>query len=540
MDEIGKTNQLYWKSGTAKDMSKWHPKRSKVTSNRIFSDLETAIPILTSEPPEPTVIGVPDNMIKEQIKKGLSMAYEIKYKMQQKLQKAIRSWAHNRLGVIKYKWDEDKGFMTYNVLTRNIGIDKRATSKDDCEYIWEMQESTVEWLTETFPIKKDKILSKYGKDNPKRKIKYLEFWGGGGEWVCWKLDEIILDKMKNPNWNYGEPAHGEKDTFDYIPEVEGENLFDTPQFPYLFLNVFNTGETTGIYDETSLIEESIPLQEGVNQLEQQIIDLNEGQKRVWMASGEAISEKQFQQLIDKTGDLGVYLDRKAPAGGLTQVQSGKPDASLFNNLNHLLSEIDNIIGIHSTTRGERGQQETLGGRQLLMGSDYGRLDLIVRNVEQLMEEWYGAYLHMIKVYADQPEVLEDGMSRIELTGEQIPVTTTIMVKKGSTLPTDDITRMQNALQLASMRMIDPETLFEEMDYPDPQGRMQKLVQWMQMTGQIMPQGAMGGGAGGGQEQLDKIDQLLKSREFQALPDEEKQAALQKAKQAVEQIKQGQQ
>ena len=231
-------------------------------------------------------------------------------------------------------------------------------------------------------------------------------------------------------------------------------------------------------------------------------------------------------------------DSILPQGGLQQIQSGKPDASLFNNLTHLLAEIDNIIGIHSTTRGERKEQETLGGRQLLMGSDYGRLDLIVRNVEQLMEDWYNAYLHMIKVYSDQPEILESDEERIELSGEQIPITTIIMIKKGSTLPTDDVTRMQNAMQLAGMGMIDPETLFEEMDYPDPAGRVQKLLQWKQMTGEIMPQGMPGGmpGQEQGGEELARVDQLLQSPEFQALPDDQKKSALQKAKQAVAQIK----
>ena len=300
-----------------------------------------------------------------------------------------------------------------------------------------------------------------------------------------------------------------------------------------------------MYDETSLIEESIPLQEGVNQLEQQILDLNEGQKRVWTASGEAISEEKFQGLINKTGDLGVYLDRKAPAGGLQQVQSGKPDNSLFNHLTHLLGEIDNTIGMHSTTRGERAQQETLGGRQLLMGSDYGRLDLIVRNVEQVIEEWYNAYLQTLKVYSLEAEILSDGKETIELRKEEIPNDIVIMIKKGSTLPADDKTRFQNAIQLAQFEMIDPATLFEEMKYTNVEKRVQALFQWLAMTGKIQQPmagtpatGQLGELEGQQKQQLARLQQILQSPQFQQLPPEEQQAIVQKGRGAVETIKGG--
>jgi hypothetical protein len=556
IDDIGKRNKRYWVLGTDKDLKAVHPKKSKLISNRIFTDVETAIPILTSEPPEPTVIGNITNEQRTKIQKGLELAYEVKYRMQQKLQCLLRHWFLFRLGALKYRWDEDRGFITENTLPKKIGFDKRATSKDDCEYFWEELEDTAGNIIEKFPKVKNEIVQLAGEKGMKSKMKYIEFWGGKGEWVCWKLREIILDKIKNPNWDY---------------ENEENNIFKKPQFPFILMNVFSIGDETGMYDETSLIEQSIPILDGANQLEQQIIDLNEGQKRVWVVSGEAMSEKKAQDLVDKTGDLMVYLDRKAPAGSVAQVQSGKPDASLFDNLTHLLGEIDNIMGIHSTTRGERAQQETLGGRQLLMGSDMGRLDLIVRNVETVIEEWYNAYLHMIKVYSVGGDVLRSATNeQIELKPEDIPNDVSIMVKKGSTLPIDDRTKMDNAIQLASAGMIDPKTLFEEMGYPNTDQRVQDLYQWLQMTGKIipqqqqMPQGSpemagqpaqptpeqagmpVGQGVGqppiqqGGQadQQLARLNQVLQSPQFQSLPDDQKLAFIQRGKEIIQQIKQG--
>lgn len=556
IDDIGKRNKRYWVTGTDKDLAKVHPKKSKLITNAIFTDVETAIPILTSEPPEPTVIGNVTNEQKTKIQKGLELAYEVKYRIQQKIQCLLRHWFLFRLGVFKYRWDEELGFITENTLPKKIGFDKRATSKDDCEYFWQELEDTAEKIIAKFPKAKKEILQIAGKEGMKSKMKYLEFWGGNGEWVCWKLKEIILDKIKNPNWDY---------------ENEENNIFKKPQFPFILMNVFSIGDETGMYDETSLIEQSIPIQDGINQLEQQIIDLNEGQKRVWVASGEAMSEKKAQDLVDKTGDLMVYLDRKAPAGSVAQVQSGKPDASLFDNLSHLRNEVDNVIGIHSTTRGERAQQETLGGRKLLMGSDMGRLDLIVRNVETVIEEWFNAYLHMVKVYSVEGDVLRSTTNeQIELKPEDIPNEIQIMVKKGSTLPIDDRTKMDNAIQLAGAGMIDPKTLFEEMGYPNTDQRVQALYQWLQMTGKVVPQQApqiagqtaqpaseqagmpVGQEVGqtgtpqtppqqqGGQadQQIARLNQVLQSPQFQSLPDDQKLQFIQRGRQVLEQIKGG--
>jgi hypothetical protein len=545
IDKEGEINKRYWRYGTTRDLTKLHPSKSKIIINRIFTDVETAIPILTANTPEATVMGNFDNDVREQVQEALKIAFEVKYKMQQRLQSLIRHWFLFKVGIFKYRWDMDRGFITENVIAKKVGMDKRATEKENCEYIWEELEDSVENLVEKFPKKKKDLIDITGKDSTKSKVKYIEFWGGSGEWVCWAIPAkgLILEKKKNPNFDY---------------ENEENNLFRKPEFPYLFLNVLNVQDNTSLYDETSLIEECIPAQEGANQLEQQILDLNEGQKRVWVAMAEAMSERKAQELVNKTGDLVVYLDRKAPQGGLQQVQSGKPDASLFNNLTHLLSEIDNITGVHSTTRGERAQQETATGRQLLMSSDIGRMDMIVRNVEQVVEDWYNAYLHMLKVYSIGPEVLMNGEQKIELTADMIPTDLLIMIKKGSTLPTDDITRMQMAQGLAQVSMIDPKTLFEEMGYGNIDQRVQDLYQWLQVTGRIQPQMPQGvgqppqgvgqetGGVGqqmsqqGGnpqEQQLARLQGILQSEQFNSLPPEQQKEVVGQARQIVEQIKQ---
>ena len=83
-----------------------------------------------------------------------------------------------------------------------------------------------------------------GVDNPKSKVKYVEFWGGNGEWVVWKFGRYILEKKKNPNFDYGDMGGNNGQTF---------NLFKKPRKPYLTLSVFNLGKT--VYDYCSLDEQ---------------------------------------------------------------------------------------------------------------------------------------------------------------------------------------------------------------------------------------------------------------------------------------------
>jgi hypothetical protein len=142
-----------------------------------------------------------------------------------------------------------------------------------------------------------------------------------------------------------------------------------------------------------------------------------------------------------------------------------------------------------------------------------------------------------------------------------------MVKKGSTLPTDDRTRMDMAKELAAAGLIDPATLFEEMGYANIDQRFQKLVEWLQMTGKIAPQqqiqpqpgagatgapagggtppgqpatpgGAPAGGQGGPGDHIARLQQILQSPQFQKLPDAEKQQFIQRSRQVLESIKGG--
>ena len=520
-DKVGKKNELYWEKGTDIKSDTIHPKKANIVDNRIFMSVETILPMITSQTPEPSILGIRDNNdLREKLVKVLTIAYEVKQRLQLKLQSVIRHWFLYKIGVWKYRWD--KGFITETVRPEKMGFDPRATEKDNCEYMFEWMEDSIENLMTKFPKKKKEIIAQYTKDKRKAKVKYLEFWGEGGKWVVWKLGGILLDKQKNPNFDY---------------KNEENNLFKKPQFPYLLLKVFNLGKN--LYDDSSLIEQAISLQDSVNKRKNQISDLTDEQKKLIIASSRAISKQALQESIDKYGYMGLWLDNGEISD--VQVTGGQTDAYIFNDLAQSIGEIDNIMGTHSTTRGERKEQETLGGRKLLTSADYGRVETIILNIEQLMEDWYNAYLHLLKVYSLEDSEFDNGEETIVLSREEIPKGTLVMVKKGSTLPVDKAARAEMAVKLAQFNFIDPLTLFEELGYGKAEERTEKLYEWLARTGKIQPGSTGQQGVGEespGIRQLATLRQIMTSEQFRSLPPERQRPLVERARAIVNRIKGG--
>ena len=537
-DNQGKVNKSYWRTGgKEQDDLIIHPRHSKARLNRIFTDVETMIPILTSEEPEGILTGIEDNNIKSQTQLATSMAWD-KYKMQYHMQKLARHWLIYKVGVLKYRWDKVKGFTTENVITRKIGFDKRATSKQNCEFIWEEMEDSVENLKDKVPKAADELISQFGEKAKKTKVKYHEFWGGNGKWVVWKYDKIVLDKMENPNFDYENPEN---------------NIFDEPQFPYLLLNVFNLGDENSLYDDTGCIEVAAPTQDGINDLERLILDLNRGRKRTMIADGGVVTEKQAQSLVNDIGDdiIRVGDTKGNVAGAIQMLQPGVPDGGMFQNLGSLQAEVDNIFGIHPTAKGEQGQgHETAKGRQMIIQGDYGRIDMIVRNMEGVAEEWFNAYLQMMKVYSTQPEKFDNGEEQTLFDASIVPHGALVLVKKGSTLPTDEISKREAAMKLAQMDLIDPKTMLDELGYPNPEEMANKLYEWLLAQGKLkvmpgqqqQPQGQPGAQPGQGanpqaEQAAQRIQQMIQSRQFQQLPPDQQAAFIQKAKMTLQQVNQ---
>jgi hypothetical protein len=483
IDEKASKNEKYWK-GEQLDTKRIPAPRAKIVDNRIFMSIETIIPLLTSNIPEPEIQNCPDNDIYQRISDILKIEYEIRYSMPSRLREFCRNWAIGYIGVLKYRWDKEYGFQTEVVPWRKIGFDPISTTLRDCDFAYEYMEDTLEGLIARFPDAEKEIKQKYNKENLGSKVRYVEFWGDNGKWVCWKLEKIILGKMKNPNFDYTPEKTTQIDNFGNETEIETtNNIFKRPKFPYIIGKYFSFNDS--IYDVSSVTEQAIPIQDAINKRKNQISDHCDMNKRVLVVPSTAMPREDFQKILDQVGEVGIYVE----GGSAEEVQQlmGRMDSTYYNDLTHSIGELDNIMGTHSTTRGERTGKETATGRQMLYQADLGRIGGAIEDiVESVVEEWYNAYLHMHKVYSDQIKY-QDGKTNLLLKREEIPNDVLVMVKKGTSTPLDKATRIELAMQWGNSDKLDPESMYSEVGYPKANEMAEKMKAWWREQGKMPPE-----------------------------------------------------
>jgi len=492
LDQIGDINERYW-LGKQIDSRKLRDFRSKVVENVIFQTVETIIPIITSKPPEPVVTSASETPESQQQARNYQRILLQKYekdKIRGKFQMIVRHNELRRIGILKYKYDSKiDDIVTDYVLPKNIIIDK------DGEWVAEYMEDTVAEILNKFPEKMDEIIKEFGlraemkKDgtyDPETidqkglatKIKYVEFWTD--EYVVWKYKNIIFKKLKNPNFDYEgvEKTETDENGEEVATEVYYYNYFDRPKMPYIFYSTFNLG--VNVWDDTSLVEQGIPLQDVINKRQRQIDD-NFSDNGVLMGSGDYITKEELAKYMGNPEDK-VWVEHGNPAEGISRLAPKQLAPFAYESLSGLKTSVDNVLGVHSTTRGERQGKETLGGRQILREADFGRIDLLVRSLEEVADELYKAWMHMMKVYFTQVHyarlIGKDGAQQvIEYSRDSIENGMEITVKEGSTLPVDKVSQRQEAIELMQMGSIDPITLYEKLEWPNPLESAKRLFLW---------------------------------------------------------------
>lgn len=485
LNKVGKDNENYWKADQI-DPVRLQDWQSKIVDNRLFMSVETVIPIMTSRTPEPT-LRLGDGDLRENTKQFLMNLWEVPNDdvaspgMQEIFEMVSRHWMIYRIGVLKYYYDAEIDDMVSTYVHPNkMVFDNKARNFKESRFVGEYVDDTLKEMEDKFPAEKIKALKELlGKEGGEMtKINYLEFWTP--EYVVYKFKEIILDKKKNPNWDYGDLGGGQF------------NLFKAPRIPYLALNVFNLGN--GVYDDTSLMDQAKKLQDGVNKRKNQIND-NANDNGVLIGSGEYIDKKVLEGYTGSPREK-LWLKKGNPSDAIARLAPKQMAAHVYQDLQDSKSEIDNMFGAHSTTRGERGQQKTLGEARLLKQGDLGRIDLLSRALDRLAEDWYASMLHMNLVFKDKPKKVnsndEDGteiiFDRNEYLDEQGQLKSIIIkVKAGSAMSIDKDVRRAEAVELAAQGLIDPITFYERMDYANPREMAMQLLLWQTNPMSLFPE-----------------------------------------------------
>lgn len=470
----GKKNEYYWAADHLRSISlRWH--NSRIVQNVIYTGVETMIPIITSRPAEPIISIADDEQEDEEESKEfvdmlekvlLDKYYDEDYPQQELMEMLARHLLLYKVGIPKIIWDEriDDYIIEY------IHPHKMIVSADGHynQDVWGTQylEKPLKWILEQFPEKTNEIIANMFPGKTEEDIKqfgntvigFWEYHPEDGSYVVWKMKDVILQKKLNPYLVWTDDKEFDKTA----------NHFDYPHKPVMFLNSQNLGRH--IWDDTTPVMQALSVQDGINLMQRIITDTARDQG-ILIGAQELIDRDELYKYTGAPTDK-LSVKGADPARALHRLEPKQLAQFVQENLVHLIGMADNIMGTHATTRGDRSGNTTLGQDQLAKESDYGRIDLIVRGIERLSIEIYNWEVQMMlakytaKHYA---KVLgeEKGKRLFELMKKFNKRGIKIVVKAGSTLPTDKISMRAEALDLAKMNRISNLDLYKRLDFPNP-------------------------------------------------------------------------
>lgn len=508
LDQIREKNEKYF-VGDQLDPKSVPPGQSAIVDNRILISIETMASIVTSTTPQPWVIVTPLNKkgrkLQNKLERFLRDEWEYEQNMQQKMERMYRIHAMSRIAFQKIVWDDDTdSFHIDNVRPEKLRYDLKARDIQASNYVAEFVEMTIGEAMEKFEESIEyfkELMARDSELSERSEIIVVEYWSKYRDkesnkiesFVAWKYKDKILGKDFNPYWN-----------------KKGENHFKKPRYPYWTMNSINTAKS--LVDDTSLIEQAIPIQDGINKRKRQI-DANAGLANgVIVGSAQYMEKDVFDKITMQPGEK-IFLNSEAEDihNGFGVMTGRSLDSGVFQDMLHSIRESDNIFGTHDTTRGEKTSTETATGRVLLRDADYGRLDLTSRSYEQSAEEAYNWMIQMLYVKVKNPkniitpkesdnpkqsyiesmglrpvEEIQDTISSKDLKGFKVKV----IVKKGSTKPKDPAAMQDMAMTIMQVGQMDPLTFHEIMggyEWPEPRKAARRLFLWNSDPSALFPE-----------------------------------------------------
>jgi len=506
LDKRRKILHDYWK-GNQLDESQMEPWQLKFVDNLIWQDLETRISIAAAKMPDITVIPPVDDPVSRERALKIEKALDIRINnenIRRLIKDGLRDNNLDLIGVLKVYWDPNRGKngdYTYDLVNpKKISMDHTATiphdgySADNMETIYEWLEEPVAVVCAKFPNKAaelKKLLNIELENSPRlaSKMKYLEVWftsydkdGKPIEGVCWKYQNLILDKVKNPyyDWSGVQKPNGK------TPKTTFKNFFDMPRKPYIFFNYQNLGESP--IDDTSPAEQSIPIQRAINKRGRQITEISDNAVPKKVFSGNFITKDEARK-VSQDPNESVWLDKADDVNkAFTTINAAPPSPLLFQDLISLRGQVDAKFATHGITRGESVAPQQSGiSKQITRQGDLQIADDVVEiTVVRVISEIAGWSLQMMKsMYTEEHDLKSVGKDGevTTLSVDQTLIDDGIGLQvKAST--TDRTKRSADALQLTSAKTIDPLSLYEDMDVPNPKERAKRLITFLmgQMDG----------------------------------------------------------
>jgi len=465
----------------------------------MFEAIETFLPIATRSNPEPVVAstaGQQDDVTK--LVRNALVYQADKQQLRMKLKAMTRGWTLYLVGVLEIQWsNEHNDIETRVILPSRMIFDPKAEIGQDGtyygEYLGQKKRATAKRLASMFPNKK-KIIEAKCQGNWGTRLVYVK-WNTRTD-MFFTLDGFTLGKYKNPNWNYDgeyestDPATGAKST----EEVRGRNHFAHPEFPYVFLSIFNLGRRP--HDETSLMYQNIPLQDLINRRYLQMDRNVDAQNNGIVLSGKSFTKEQAAEAATQLARGNpLWVPDGQIEGSYKRDNPPALAADIFTHLQDARNELRNIFGTSGSTPQGTEDQKTVRGKVLINQLDASRIGGgVTEYIERVAANVYNHWVQMMYVYYTEERLFPIlGSQQGEEFGRVVNSALGdsrlhVSVKDGSLIPKDPLTQRNEAMDLWSAQAIDPITLFKRLDFPNPMQSAKDLLTWqMIQQGRLAPQ-----------------------------------------------------
>lgn len=485
-----------------------------ISANLLFEAMETFLPAALSRNPEPVVWSdnsPQGNSIADGVKTMLQYHAD-QLALRPKLNLVTRKWALDFLGVLKHGWDDNiKEIKTEVRDAKNFVFDPDGyvdVYGDFSSYLGERITVTAEKLIEMFPEKKELIFIKVDGQLG-TSVTYTEWWTD--DYCFYTFQDILLDKNKNPHFNYDvEGTDEERDEEGNVIReaqegVTGKNHFAKPFKPYTFLSVFNLQK--GPHDATGLIEQNIPNQRLISRRTEQI-DYNISRAN----NSTVFSENNFNQQTAKQAASAWTKGHPIlvpPGSPIDQAIKDFPPPSIpnafFTELENNMNNLRSIFGVQGITASKGDEDQTARGMILQQQYDNSRIGGgIGDKLEMVAKNVFNWWVQLYYVYYDEAHFASvmgqlKATEYIELSSQNLTARLVVSVSPDSMKPHDEITEMNQALSLWEAGAIDPQTLLVRLNFPNAketagQFMMYKLnpqayfaMNWPDLMGAITPQ-----------------------------------------------------
>lgn len=465
--------------------------QSKIIVNKIFQNLDTLVPVAAANIPAPVCTlpeGVEDDgkaidyrTYATQLEEML-LAIAQEQHLEYKLQEAVTQLELNYLAVLTYEYCEKEGEIEIEVEdsrkfllpgdgSRDWVIKRCAKTYGDLKEEMEEGEGG-EDLVKKF---KGEVAEKGGRILNSSVLSYVKVYLP--EFSFYKWGNIIWGKEKNPNWN---------------SEDVTKNHWKEPKIPFIFSDLWTLQR--GVYARTTNVEQTLSLQDGINKRKRQWDDNASHANGQTVAYGEAGVTKEEAATLEKNRGKpnSVTFLQHANQGAVQNMTGRALDSSVYEDMVHSISEMDNLWGTHANLRGERTPgEETKGGRKLLISADETRIGRIGGMLDRMSQELYNAIAQLILVHFKEPQYSTytgaDGASKqVKISSDLIKQGLKVRVRTGSTIRKDKVAQAGQALELWRLGALDPISLFERLDDPNPLRTAERLMLFKNAPEQYIP------------------------------------------------------